>query len=425
LHELTVMKKWSVTSVLAVVLLSPPAFALQPLEQFVRGARAHNPGNREAQAAGESAAAQAGEALGRALPGVSASAAYTRNQREVSFGGLVVTPRDQRDASITLTVPLVDLAKFAGIAAARRSAEAAAQRREATALEVEAEVVQGYYQLAADLALADAAHKQLEAVRVNLTLASEALKAGTATTLDAERASAEVERQAQQLTAAELAVTLAARALESRTGVAPDVATLPALEDDLHRERPLADFIGAGASTPVVRAAVASREAAERVATGQRLALLPAIGASATQRFTNATGFTGGYKDVWAAGISASWVFDTSSVFAIQARGADAAAARAREDATRLAAADAIHRTWSTIDASLARSRSARAQAQVSAHAAEIARTRYRSGLASQLDLIQAERDAFSAEATRIQSDADLLNARLQLRLAVGRSPVE
>jgi outer membrane protein TolC len=403
---------------LAVLLVASPAWALQPLEEFVRGARTHNPGNREAEATQEGAAAQASEALGRALPGVAASAAYTRNQREVSFGGLVVAPRNQRDASITVTVPLVDLARFARISAARRSAQAAEQRRQATALEVEAQVVQGYYQLAANLALVDAARKQLEVVRVNLELTREGLKAGTATTLDVERASAEVERQSQEVTAAELAVALAARALESQTGVRPELGSLPALADDLHQERPLAEFLGATAATPAVRSAVAAREAAERAATGQRLTLVPTISASATQRFTNATGFTGGYKDVWAATIGAGWAFDFTTVPGIRVAAAEAAAARAREDATRLATADAIHRAWSTIEADLARSRSARAQARVSAHAAEIARARYRSGVASQLDLIQADRDAFAAEAARIQSDADLLNARLQLRLA-------
>jgi outer membrane protein TolC len=83
---------------------------------------------------------------------------------------------------------------------------------------------------------------------------------------------------------------------------------------------------------------------------------------------------------------------------------------------------DAIFQAWSTIDADIARCRSARAQEAVSTQAAEIARARYRSGVATQLDMIQADRDAFAAEAGRIQSDADLLNARLQLRLAAGRA---
>ena len=41
---------------------------------------------------------------------------------------------------------------------------------------------------------------------------------------------------------------------------------------------------------------------------------------------------------------------------------------------------------------------------------------------ATQLDLLQAQRDAFQAEVTRIQTDANLINARAQLRLASGWS---
>jgi outer membrane protein TolC len=336
---------------------------------------------------------------------------------------MTVVPRDQLDASLTLAVPLVDLARFARISAANRAAEAAGHGQRATMLESEAQVVQGYFQLAANLALADAARKALDVVRVNARLTGDALRAGTATVLDAERASAEVERQSQQLTSAELAVKLAARALQSRTGVTADTASSPALGDDLHAERPLAEMAGASASTPSVRAAASARAAAERIATAERLALVPSISASLTERFTNATGFLGGHHEVYAAVVSAGWAFDLGTVPGIRARSAEASAARAREDGAERAAGDAIFRAWSTIESNLARSRSARAQAAVSAHAAEIARTRYRAGVATQLDLIQADRDAFAAEATRIQSDADLLNARLQLRIATGADP--
>jgi outer membrane protein TolC len=67
-------------------------------------------------------------------------------------------------------------------------------------------------------------------------------------------------------------------------------------------------------------------------------------------------------------------------------------------------------------------SHSTRIQAQVSVHAADLAQDRYRAGVATQLDLLQAQRDAFAAEVSRIQADADLINARAQLRIAAGRS---
>jgi len=87
-----------------------------------------------------------------------------------------------------------------------------------------------------------------------------------------------------------------------------------------------------------------------------------------------------------------------------------------------LAAGDAIHRYWETVVANIAQSRSARAGRDAAVHAAEQARVQYRAGTATQLDLSQALRDAFRAEVTRIQDDANLLNARAQLRLSAGSS---
>jgi outer membrane protein TolC len=72
--------------------------------------------------------------------------------------------------------------------------------------------------------------------------------------------------------------------------------------------------------------------------------------------------------------------------------------------------------------ADIAQSRSARAGRDASVHAAEQARVQYRAGTATQLDLLQAQRDAFRAEVTRIEDDANLLNARAQLRLSAGQS---
>ena len=83
------------------------------------------------------------------------------------------------------------------------------------------------------------------------------------------------------------------------------------------------------------------------------------------------------------------------------------------------------HRAWATVGTNIARSRSARVQSDVSARAADLALDRYRVGEGTQLDLLQAQRDAFAADAGRIQADADLLNSRAQLRVASGGSLLE
>lgn len=398
----------------------PPAHALQPLEVFVRGARVQSPANHEAAASRAAAEARASESFGRALPGISAAASYTRNQWQVEFGGLAVLPQNQLDAAVAVTVPLIDLAKFARISAADRAAEAAAQRQEATGREIEAQVVQLYYQLAADIALVEVARNALDAVRANLDVTEQAARAGTVTSLDVQRATVEVERQSQQLTNAELAVKVVARTLASQTGVVADSAGGAPLTDDLRAEPGVEHFQATAPSTPTVRAAALDWAAAERAATAQRRSLVPVLSGGASERYTNATGFLDGHHTAYAASLSLVWAVDFTTAPGIRARNADAAAARAREEQTRLAVGDAIFQTWNGIDAGIARSRSARNQAAVSARAAQVARTRYRSGVGTQLELIQADRDAFAAEAGRIQADADLLNARAQLRLLSG-----
>ena len=416
----TAVLKWVLVA--AVLTWPPAAHALQPLEDFVRGAHAHNPVNDEARAEHTAADASAGEALGRALPAISASGTYARNEREVAIGGATFVPLKQIDGTAAVTVPLLDLTRFVRVSAANRVADSAGYREQEIGRKAEAETVQLYYQLAADLGLVRAARRALEVVQVNLTMTEQTARAGTATALDVERASAEVERQRQQLTSAELGVQLAARALASRTHVVPETGLEPALADDLHAEPPLSDFLADVPRTPAVRSAATAREAADRIATAQALTLVPALSGSASEHYTNATAFLGGHHEAYTLALALVWSFDLGTPSGIRARNADAAAAAAREREAALLTGDAVFQAWSTIDANIARCRSARAQAALTSHAAEIARARYRSGIATQLDMIQADRDAFAAEAGRIQSDADLLNARLQLRLAAGKS---
>ena len=406
------------------------AAALQPLEAFLQGAREVGPDDAEARSGREQAEAEARVALGRALPGLALHGSYTRNQYETAVEfplpgqnpiAITITPRDAWSGSLTLTVPLVDLSSFERIAAARTSAGAARAGERATALGVEAQVAQGYYQLLADLALTDASEKALQVARVSLSVASERREAGTAALLDVDRARAEVESDVQQLAAARLAVAVAARALATLTGLWPELASPVPAEDDLRPEAPLETFEPADKDLPSVLSAEENRAAAEEQASAQRRALLPSLSASFTEQASNASGFVG-HDAYWQATLALSWSADLSSLPAIRSQEAAARAARARELRATLAARAAIENAYGTVATDIERSRSARTGAQVSAEASEQALERYRAGAASQLELLQAQRDALSAEAARIEADANLKNARAQLRLAAGRS---
>ncbi|HEY6006659.1 MAG TPA: TolC family protein, partial [Anaeromyxobacter sp.] len=359
---------------------------------------------------------------------------YTRNEFESklqlpgSGGGppttVTLTPHEQLDGSATLDVPLVDLASFARIGAARTNARASALQETATGLRVESQVSQDYYQLVANLALVGSSRRALEVARESLRIAEERNRAGAAAALDVDRAQAELERNVQQVAGAELQASLLARSLQSLTGIPPALEGDVALADDLHEEPPLERFQAPDERIPALAAAIQGRVAAEKQATAQRLTLVPSLAGSVTERVSDFEGLAG-RESYWQAVVGLTWSFDLTTLASIRSQAAAAEGARAREQRARLAARDDIHRAWMTVGTSIARSRSARVQAQVSARAADLALDRYKVGDGTQLDLLQAQRDAFAADAGRILADADLANSRAQLRIAAGESLLE
>ena len=419
------MKATRSSLIVAALLAGSPAMALQPLDVFIKAARERNPDAQQASANLAQQNAQAQVSLGRQLPGISARATYQRNQYEgsVQLPGqtLTIQPFNQRSADVTLTVPLVDLANFRRIAAANTNADSFARALEATRLAVEGQTVQDYFQLLANLALVATARDYLNVSRESLRLTEAKLRAGTATRLDVDRAVADVEQQVQQLASAQLQVALVARDLQSATSITPDISSAEELNDDLHAEPELSVFEVDLPNVPSVKSAAAATRAAEQQADAEKLALLPSFAGTFTEFGTNAPGFEPS-RWYWQAAIVATWSFDWTNVGNIRASDAAADASRAHGLRVRLDAGDAIHRFWQTVAANIAQSRSARAQRDAAVHALEQARVQYRAGTATQLDLLQAQRDAFRAEVTRIQDDANLINARAQLRLSTGRS---
>ncbi len=404
-----------------------PARALQPLELFLAASAQHNADALESQANLDLQRAQADLSLGRVLPGLTARAALTRNQYDSLIdlgpgqGRITVVPLQQRDAFATLTVPLVDLAGFTRVVAARTLASAAGKQLAATQLQVQAVVAQDYYQVVANLSLLTAAQKALEVSRENLRLAQNRSAAGVAPALDVDRARADLEQQNQQVSAAALQIALATRALASASGVVPDDGTAQSLQDDLHAEPKEADSAPLIDQLPAVVAATETTRAAEQQVDAQRLAFLPTLAGSITERGTSAPGFTG-HEFSWQALLGLNWALDFTVPANLRVQAAAAGAARARELRARLLARDTIHRQWETVAASIERSQSARVGLAAANRAADSARNRYQAGATTQLELLQAQRDAFTADVARIQADADLVNARAQLRLASGMS---
>jgi outer membrane protein TolC len=409
---------------LTLALLSAPAHATQPLETFLERAKTHSFEAREASATELQRDAEASTALGKLTPSFSARGVYTRNQEEVAAQlpnlpqKLVITPLNQLDAFLQLDVPIIDLASYHRYKAAKALRESASEQRGATTIDVSRSVARAYYQFLGASALLSSAQESIKLAQANLKNVDDRRAAGAATELDHERAAASVARAEQDLADAELGAALAARSLETLSGLSPDPAQ-PVPEDDLHSEGTLGTWVTLASSTPSQRVAHKLGEAAEQNRKAASRALWPTLAGSAQERITNATGFSG-KNNSYTLQLVLSWRLDYGTWANSDAQAAALEVQRVRVERTRRSAEDAAFEAFKRVEAGLAKSRSARAQETAAARAAALSMERYAAGVATQLDVTQAQRDAFLAAAAKIQADADLAFARASLRLATG-----
>lgn len=222
------------------------------------------------------------------------------------------------------------------------------------------------------------------------------------------------------MASANQARAVARQSLESLTGLTPSEGSLPLADDAMGDEPDLAALEPALTRLPAVRAAALETRAAEKSASAAWAALAPTVAGTAAERLTNATAFTGKVAS-YSLAVSATWTLDPSAYFAARAQGSARAAAEVREKRAEQQARDELHTAWQEVRADVAKLRAARAEAEASARALVLARERYQAGAATQLDVQQAERDAFSSEVSRIGAQADLAYARAAVRLDSGR----
>lgn len=406
-------------------LVSASAAATQPLEAFLERAEAQSFDAREAAATELQREAEADVAFARLMPTLSARGVYTRNQTEVgttlpmTTERLVITPIDQLDAFLQLDVPIIDLASYHRYKAAASVADGAAVQRDVTTIDVSRSVARAYYQFLGASALVTSAEQSIGVAQDNQKYVENRRAAGAATDLDYERAAASVARAEQDLADARLGVALAARALETLSGLTPEAPARDAVADDLHAESPLEGWLDLAQRGPATKALGHLRDAAEQERKATARGILPTLSASAQQRFTNATGFAGRASN-YAVQLILSWRLDYSVLSAEPARAAALEAQQVRLERTERAAADAAFDAHQRVQAGIVKSRAARAQRQAAERAASLSVDRYEIGVATQLDVTQAQREAFLAAAAQIQADSDLRYARAALRLAAG-----
>ncbi|MEZ4338181.1 MAG: TolC family protein [Sandaracinaceae bacterium] len=420
------MRRFVLALVLTTPLFAAPAAAQQPLSEFLASASDHALDVRQARAAVSAANNQVHQARGRLLPNGAISGQYTRNEFEVAFefppgsGNMAtIQAQDQLAATFQINVPIVDISAWASYFAAEEAAGAADAQTEVAERAVQGAVVTMWHQVVTARALSSAAQAAFETAQHVRDNVAARVEVGSAPQLELARATAELERTRQMVAEAELQLALARNNLRNLTGLEVDADRVVALEDDGREEAALESFLGDADDHPAVRAARRSRSAAEANRNAAWLALLPTLSGTLTERVTNASGFSPNSQ--WALTFNATWSLDFARPAAIavqdaQLEGAAISVERAEQQATT-----AIFEAWHRVRTARVQLASARAAEEATTRAAADAQAQFETGVGTQIEQIQAERDRFSAEVGRIQATANLRVARAALRIASGR----
>lgn len=324
--------------------------------------------------------------------------------------------------------PLLSVDVWAGRRAARRAADASRAAEAWTRLATRTEVIRVYYGavLAAERARTLATAER--AARAHVAQAEALVRNGLATRSDALLAAIRAADVQAQRVEADAAVTTARRELgvtlgRSDAGEAEVPATLPASE----RIRAVVARDTASADESIradVESAERGLDAARAEVDRARTALLPRLNSFARYDWYSAARPYAGDR-TWTVGVMASWsLFAGASDLAdIRATNARADAARAAADASLARARLDAERTRTTLAVALTRLGIAERAVAQSADAHRIVARKYEGGLATVVELLDAQAVEMQTMLAFAEARYRAITAAAERRQAVGGDP--
>lgn len=429
--------------------LAPPGAAPAPAAPAVELGLAEalaeldrqGPTLRQARARADEAGALTRQAAAALLPGLVATGSYLRNRDEavMDLGRLLppgsplapppvtIQPLESLSGTLSLRVPLLAPTAWFELGAAREAARGAASLAEAARLGLRASLAATAYLGAATEEAQAAAERAVESAARLAESAERRLQAGTAAPLDALRARTEQVRRQGDLVRARAEVErvrLAAGTLLGRDGPVrvlvgpPPERAVPAAtpEEALAAE--------ARAGRPEVAAAAAQASAAEGQVRAAWSRLAPQLSATGTA-YAADVAYPTGAKDGWRVSLDLTWPLYDGGLRYGKRREAEArlAQARAAEEAQRLAVGQEARDAARDEAVAVERHRLAVEQRRLAAEAAGTAERGYQAGVASSLDVVDANDRLYAAEVGLADAGARLAAARLALLKALGRGP--
>jgi outer membrane protein TolC len=391
----------------------------------------------QARSRADEAAGVARQALAPLLPTATAGVSYVRNNDDATLGvslpppapsvHVQMQPLESTTWSASVRVPLLAPSAWFDLAAARQAARAADLSADGARRALRAALAESAHLAAAAEEQVIAAEHAVQNADALVGSAARRVEAGTAAPLEVTRARAELVRRQSDLAQARATVDGAWLAVGVMLGRHQAVrVTVPEIEGAASPELEAAPEALVGEALeqrPEVRAQAAQRQAAEAGIRSAWARLAPQVSASATVMRADVP-FVTGKKDAWRATLDLTWpIYDGGFRYGkLRQAEAQAAGARAGLDAQRLAVEREVLDGQRNLRVARERLRLAHAQAGLAGDSAASVRRSFEAGVASSLDVIDANDRLFLAESGLAEARARLAQARIALALALGRT---
>lgn len=421
---------WRRSALVALALVTTAARAAAeptpiPLEDLIADAERHAVSVQRSARDLDLALATADTVDGGLWPRLEARVGYTRNQHDAvvtlpdgdGTRSITITPFDQVEASATLTIPLLDLARRARVDATETRVERGRENLAEARLRIAERVATSYFRLAFAQASQLIAESQLALETARLAEAEVRREAGLTNPLALANALAEVERARLRVANARLDRATAQLELAEWTARPPEslAAVYPSGDPEVPSR---ANLLAMVQHLPNVRAAQIELTARRRDADAAGLDLVPTVDAFVSDRLSNAAGF--GEANNISAGLTARFQLDVSTLRRKDELNASARAAELEVEALRREATTRISRLHLEVEARRAAVASARAELAARDQAERELVAREGGGLATSLERRTAERDRLAAELQYAQAEAELHLSRTLLLIAAG-----
>ena len=445
------MKHILVATVLLVqgAALSQPAAAQLTLAGAMHRADRSAFGNRIASGAAAEKEALALAPLKGILPTVRVEAGYVRTTDPIgAFGSTLrqrtITPADfdpsrlnypgaigNYQGGIVVEQPLLNADAWLGRRAALRASDASRASESWTRLSIRVDVVRAYYGAVLAAERATMLRSAVRAAHAHQTQAEAMVRQGMVTKSDALLAAVRAGEMEAQLAEADGGAASARRQLAVLLGGdGTDVPADMAAPAQLPSAARIRSVVGAdtafiiGQSRADVDAASRGLDAARADALRARSAYLPRINSFARYDWNSPDKLYGGDRN-WTAGVMASWsVFAGASDIA-DVRGASAreTEARAQAEAAQANARLDVEQTRTTLAVAITRLAIAERAVAQSAEAQRIVARKYEGGLATVVELLDAQTAETQSTLSFAQSRYAVIVSAAERRRAVGSDP--